>query len=274
MRWIRSLAVLSWVLVAVLAAAGFAAFSPQSGDAEPSTPAADESRQAAVAPAAPAAERQVVLPAVSGRTAAFVLAEAMEFKGQLEPRPDPPAVLAVLGPDGSSTTTSTSTTTTSTTTTSTTTTTTTAPPRSTTTTAPPRATTTTAAPETTTTSEAPPADTTPTTEAPAPAPPGQGVERWRPLVEQYFRAEFVEEALWVMNCESGGNPDARNSRTGAAGLFQFMPRTWATASAGAGFGGASPYDGEANIASASWLVEDSIRIGHSRGRWGHWSCRP
>lgn len=264
---------MSWILVAVLAAAGFAAFSPDTDEAAVADPAPIE--------AADAIESQLVMPAVSARTAAFVMAESLEFKGTFAVRPDPPQALAVLGPDGASTTTTTSTTTTSTTTTTTTTApvetaavaaspqTTSAPKTTTTTKAP--TTTTTAAPAATTTT-APPADTTTTTAAPAPA--GTGVERWRPLVEQYFRAELVNEALFVIKCESGGNPSAVNSRSGAAGLFQFMPSTWGNASRGAGFAGVSALNGEANIAAASWLVEDSIRVNHPRGPWGHWSCRP
>ncbi|GBD85950.1 transglycosylase SLT domain protein [bacterium BMS3Abin02] len=103
---------------------------------------------------------------------------------------------------------------------------------------------------------------------------GRGVERWRPLVQKYFPPELIDQALAVMYCESGGDPDATNPRSNAAGLFQFLRGTWAIASVRAGFGGYSRLDPEANIASAAWLVDYSIRTRHPAGAWGHWSCRP
>jgi peptidoglycan hydrolase CwlO-like protein len=103
---------------------------------------------------------------------------------------------------------------------------------------------------------------------------GSGVQRWRPLVAKYFPSDLVEQALAVMQCESGGNPDAVNPYSGASGLFQFLKGTWAIASSRAGFGGFSRFDPEANIAAAAWLADYSIRTGHSGGAWGHWSCRP
>lgn len=103
---------------------------------------------------------------------------------------------------------------------------------------------------------------------------GSGVQRWRPLVQKYFAADLVEQALAVMQCESGGNPDAVNPYSGASGLFQFLKGTWAIASSRAGFGGYSRFDPEANIAAAAWLVDYSIRTHHPSGAWGHWSCRP
>jgi peptidoglycan hydrolase CwlO-like protein len=103
---------------------------------------------------------------------------------------------------------------------------------------------------------------------------GSGVQRWRPLVATYFPADLVDQALAVMQCESGGNPDAVNRYSGASGLYQFLKGTWAIASSKAGFGGYSRFDPEANIAAAAWLVEYSIKTGHSGGAWGHWSCRP
>ena len=169
-----------------------------------------------------------------------------------------------------------------TTTTTTTTTSTTAPPATTTTTTaapPPTTTTTTAAPPptTTTTTTTPPAATT--TTAPTPtttAPPADGgprdVEEWRSLVAEHFPAELVDEALSVMRCESLGDPLAYNSSSGASGLFQFIPGTWSWASPNAGFGGASPFEPDANIGTAAWLVQTSIDQG--KDAWVHWSCKP
>lgn len=101
-----------------------------------------------------------------------------------------------------------------------------------------------------------------------------GVETWRPLVEQYFPGDRVEEALRVMRCESGGNPDAVHAESDASGLFQFLAGTWTFASIRSGFPGASRFDAEANVAAASWLVAYSIRTAHPRGAWGHWVCQP
>ena len=98
------------------------------------------------------------------------------------------------------------------------------------------------------------------------------IERWRPLVEQYFSPDRVEEALSIIDCESNGDPKARNPRSSAAGLFQFLDRTWAHSSEQAGFEGESPFSPEANIASAAWLVEYSLGVGDSP--WAHWTCRP
>ncbi len=98
------------------------------------------------------------------------------------------------------------------------------------------------------------------------------VERWRSLVEQYFAPERIDEALSIIDCESNGDPNARNPRSSASGLFQFLDRTWAHCSEQAGFPGESPFSPEANIAAAAWLVEYSLDVGDSP--WAHWTCRP
>ena len=97
---------------------------------------------------------------------------------------------------------------------------------------------------------------------------------WKDVVERYFRPELVWEALQVMDCESRGNPDAMHPGSGASGLFQFLDGTWILASTLSGNAGASPFDPEANVAAAAWLVEHSERVDHWRGRWGHWVCQP
>ncbi|MGB9357624.1 MAG: transglycosylase SLT domain-containing protein [Acidimicrobiia bacterium] len=98
------------------------------------------------------------------------------------------------------------------------------------------------------------------------------VTRWRPLVEEYFPRDLVDQALAIIECESNGDPAARNPRSSATGLFQFLSRTWENASGPAGFEGASPLDPEANVAAAAWLVDYSLDAGHSA--WKHWTCRP
>ena len=91
-----------------------------------------------------------------------------------------------------------------------------------------------------------------------------GVEQWRTLVAQYFRAGDVNTALRIMGCESGGRPDALG-KDGDSGLFQHLQRYWAERSAAAGWRGASIWDPQVNVAVAAWLRD-------TRGGWGHWTC--
>ena len=92
------------------------------------------------------------------------------------------------------------------------------------------------------------------------------VERWRPLVEQYFGAK-APEAMSVMYCESRGNPQAVNPDSQASGLFQHLPKYWRERSQKAGVPGANIFDPEANIKVAAWLYGQT-------GDWRHWSCKP
>lgn len=117
----------------------------------------------------------------------------------------------------------------------------------------------------TTTTTAPPPDDDP--------PPGitPEVERWRSTVAAHFPATRVDEALLIIQCESLGDPDAVNAFSGAAGLFQFLPGTWAVASVGAGVGDASVFDPSANTAAAAWLF--GYYEANGRDGWSPWTCR-
>jgi hypothetical protein len=145
-------------------------------------------------------------------------------------------------------------------------------------------------PTTTTTAPAPPDEDDATTTTTTSAPPepttttddggggGGGtwdfppaVERWRSLASAYFPGSRVDEALAIIDCESLGDPDAYNPYSGASGLFQFLPATWASTSPKAGFSGASPFDPEANIGTAAWLANQYGNLG--QGYWSPWSCR-
>lgn len=97
------------------------------------------------------------------------------------------------------------------------------------------------------------------------------VEQWRSLVQTYFPSSRVDEALAILECESLGDADAYNPYSGASGLYQFIPSTWASTSPKAGFSGASPFDPEANIGTAAWLANRYQEIG--QGYWSPWSCR-
>ena len=48
------------------------------------------------------------------------------------------------------------------------------------------------------------------------------VEQWRPLVEKYFPPELVDKALYVINGESGGDPNRPGDGGAARGLFQIQ----------------------------------------------------
>jgi hypothetical protein len=97
------------------------------------------------------------------------------------------------------------------------------------------------------------------------------VERWRDEVSAYFPASRVDEALAVLQCESLGDPEAYNPYTGASGLFQFLPATWAATAPKAGFSGAQAFDPVANIGTAAWLGSRYEALG--KGFWKPWSCR-
>lgn len=132
----------------------------------------------------------------------------------------------------------------------------------------------------TTTTTSPPGTTATTTTTTVTTDPGGGeypwspppeVEQWRSLVAQHFPANRVDEALHIMSCESLGDPEAYNPYSGASGLFQFIPSTWATASVSAGYAGASAFDPVANTASAAWLAGEYERLGLYY--WQAWSCK-
>ena len=135
-------------------------------------------------------------------------------------------------------------------------------------------------PPTTTTTT--PGSTSPTTTSPTtPSTSGGGgggswnhppqVEQWRSLVSQFFPSGRVDEALAIIDCESNGDPNALNPYSGASGLFQFLPSTWATTAPNAGYGGYSPFDAEANVASAAWLANRYQELGYNY--WHAWSCK-
>lgn len=70
-------------------------------------------------------------------------------------------------------------------------------------------------------------------------------------------------AFRVSWCESRWDPAAYNRRSGASGLFQFLPSTWMATPQGRA--GLSPFDPYANAAAAAWLYRTA---GPSQ-----WACR-
>lgn len=83
---------------------------------------------------------------------------------------------------------------------------------------------------------------------------------WQPLVVHHFGEDRLETAMRIMDCESGGNPDAANPYSSADGLYQFLNSTWERTP----YAGWSKFDPEANIAAAAWL--------QNTGGWAQWSC--
>ena len=75
----------------------------------------------------------------------------------------------------------------------------------------------------------------------------------------------ASQMLRVAYCESHYNPYAVNASSGAAGLFQFLPSTWAYQSPRAGYGGASPFDPVANANTAAMMF--------ARGQASQWVCK-
>jgi hypothetical protein len=71
----------------------------------------------------------------------------------------------------------------------------------------------------------------------------------------------VDWGLRIAKCESGYNPHAVNP-SGASGLFQFMPSTFANTPPGRA--GGSIWDPGANSQAAAWM--------YSQGRQGEWQC--
>jgi len=78
------------------------------------------------------------------------------------------------------------------------------------------------------------------------APLGAGAQQW---------------ALRVAKCESGYNPNAVNRGSGASGLFQFMPATWASMPQGR----QSVFNAVANAQAAAVL--------YARSGPNQWSCK-
>jgi uncharacterized protein YabE (DUF348 family) len=74
----------------------------------------------------------------------------------------------------------------------------------------------------------------------------------------------AEQLLRVAYCESRFNPGAYNA-SGASGLFQFLPSTWAANGVRAGYAGASVFDPVASANVAAWMF--------ARGQAGQWVCK-
>jgi len=106
------------------------------------------------------------------------------------------------------------------------------------------------------------------TDAPAPVEGGSfdpNVERWRPLVSEFFAPEDVDKALYVIKRESSGNPTVKNPNSSATGLFQHLARLWPGRAQQYGIGGADILDPRAATYAAAKLVYEG-------GGWSHWAA--
>jgi len=76
----------------------------------------------------------------------------------------------------------------------------------------------------------------------------------------------ANQLIRVMYCESGGRANAVNrGGSGASGLFQFMPRTFAANAARIGMAEASIWDARAQIYVATYMF--------ANGQAWQWSCK-
>ena len=215
MRVPRLVAVALWLLVAALAVAGFANFSPQS------TPESTTTTTTGALPVRGSATGQVMARALAAglRTTSDTQTPLAE-----DPELDPLATgLEVLPPPPDPTTTTTVTTTI---------------PRQL-------------------------ASTRGTT---IPASTPMTDDEARSIIALFFKPEDVDEALKIAKCESTLIPDNVNPSSGAAGLFQQLPKYWSERAAAAGWGAnADILDPYANTAVAAWLK-------YNAGGWSHWTC--
>lgn len=239
MRFARLAAFALWLIFALLAVAGFAAFSPQT------TPITTTSTTVAT-PLSAGAD----WGSTSGRVVALAFSSGLRSAPGFSDLPAEDALISdLLGERPEVTTTRPED----------------APteravspgiPTPSTTTTVPTSTTTTVPPATTTTSQ--------------PAEGGLSEADVRGIIALFFQPQDVELALDVAYCESRWDPRATNPSSGAAGLFQQLPRFWAERSAAAGWAGADIHNAHANTAVSAWLVNQDgwIHWAESQGCWG------
>ena len=103
--------------------------------------------------------------------------------------------------------------------------------------------------------------------------PWASVEAWRPEVVEAVThfggdSDDVDRFLRIMQCESGGDPLAKNPNSSASGLMQHLTRYWQERAELAGVPGADVFDGNSNIWVSAWLA-----LAAPGGGWQHWVCR-
>jgi hypothetical protein len=86
---------------------------------------------------------------------------------------------------------------------------------------------------------------------------------YKQMIRRVF-GPYGNQAVSVARCESSLNPSASNGVRGAVGLFQILPRTWASTS----HANQSASNPLANIQAAHEIF---ARDGYS---WSEWACGP
>lgn len=91
---------------------------------------------------------------------------------------------------------------------------------------------------------------------------------WSILVGRWFDDGEHDQAMSILDCESGFNPVADNPVSTAQGGWQFLKSTWGWASEQSGFEldayPAGPNDPEQSTRLAAWLQDEY--------GWEQWSC--
>lgn len=108
-----------------------------------------------------------------------------------------------------------------------------------------------------------------------------GVEQWRPLVEEFFPADEVDDVLSVMACESHGNPNTRYLEEWgdySLGLMQ-INEGWLTGWSRPEWAILSHNDQPVdltdpvtNLQAAKFVRYYEDSSGHSP--WSQWACQP
>jgi hypothetical protein len=113
----------------------------------------------------------------------------------------------------------------------------------------------------------PPAGAPPPPPPPVPPPPVASGSVQQIILDGFapLGAAAQAWALRVARCESNFNPYAVNRSSGASGLFQFLPSSWAGTPQGKA--GLSVFDANANARGAAWYYNATGRTG------GPWSCK-
>ncbi len=125
-----------------------------------------------------------------------------------------------------------------------------------------------------------PVDTAPTTtvavaEASTSSAPTGAIQRSSYLTERevrrmialYFQPEDVDRAVRIAWCASTFNAASVDVRSGGSGLFHIAAAGWSDLASAAGWRGTDPFDPEANVAVAAYIVYQT------EASWSTFGCQ-